>query len=258
MADKHKRKSFGKLPASLRDQILRGELLKKSDHCFALMGSFGPESRVGVDTIAECMAVNPATVRKLQKGLVATGWIVLLREGRGGGKKGEGNPREWWLNDYPFQHQLDADTKLEVAKLKLDGDAPILQDTPLKTGRVSTEGASGNIPETTNINTEKESIAPLAFKEMENLYREGWKEFYAGEDYGITGLDRKRLKELRDANPPIKKEVWVGKMVGYFRDGDKWVKDHRHPMSTFCGQFNSWTVSAMKPGDVRESVEGMA
>lgn len=92
-----------------------------------------------------------------------------------------------------------------------------------------------------------QSMPTLAFRDMENLFRDGWREFYAGEDYSVTGLDRKRLKELRDANPPIKKEVWVGRMAGYFKGADNWTKERKHPLWNYCQTFNQWSISTLKP-----------
>lgn len=114
-------RGFGRLWSDLRDS----ELSPTAKLLYAVMGSYGPEVRASVSTYAQAMRAKPATIRAAQQELIDAGWLVLVAEGSGNGP-GKGRPRVWWLNDVPFQHLHDENTKAQI------GDSAITSEQPAK------------------------------------------------------------------------------------------------------------------------------
>ncbi len=233
-----RKSGYGKLPAVLRDQCRKGELPKRAGHLFAIMGSYGPESRATVATMANDLGSRDLTVKRLQKALIKTGWIVLLKEGRGSGGSQPGTPREWWLNEIPNQHKVDAETKEKVAKLKLDGgltgggleESENLEEPPLSKGAQADKSKA--IKETPqplpNVLDKKTAIA---------IFCRLWKAKY-GQRYSVTGPDHGRLKVLLDND--LDPEYFEAKVKGYLASRDQWDLDHKHSLSNCCASFNKW------------------
>lgn len=58
---------------------------------YTIMKSFGKRAEASLGAYAERLGWSTDTVRRWQKALVKTGWIVLLREGK------DTTPRLWWM-----------------------------------------------------------------------------------------------------------------------------------------------------------------
>ena len=100
--------------SDLRDDA---RLSRTAKYLYAIMGSYGPTAFATISTYAEAIGCTPVTVRTAQKELEDAGWVVLVREGKGGGGK-TGEARLWWLNDVANQHVYDDDTKRAIEQLR--------------------------------------------------------------------------------------------------------------------------------------------
>jgi len=233
--EKFRKSSFGKLPAALRKDP---RIPKRAGHLFAVMGSYGPESRAGLERLAEDIEAKIPTVRKLQKILVEFGWMILLSEGQGAGKKGEGKPRDWWLNDYPFQHQLDQSTKEEVSKLRFK-DVP--QGIPLKAEGIPIEGSPKGTPYTDNLHTDNKSEHEfLNHRQAVGIFKKQWSASHDGRQYIVTGRDHGALKKLLENK--LAPDFFEAKIMGYLKNRDPFILEQAHSISLCCSQFNKWLI----------------
>jgi len=192
-----------------RDQTVSAE----AKALYAIMGSFGPESRASIASQCSRLGKSDKWVRKYQKELRETGWLFLKKEAK------NNNPREWFL---PM-------TKNSRPKPK-EGD--------LLEGLNS--GASPEVPSKLDKNKHIDKDINITQRPKNKEYVEAFFNKYK-DKHGIEPKPPAyayiNLAKFLKKDPPNLEE-WCRRLDNYFTD--PWMNSHTLP--GFMQSWDKWVV----------------